>query len=402
MTMFLFRHPARVLLAISTAVGCASADTVTEIFPYVAHITTFPDSDNADVSGVVVVAATADVDAPLFYGGFVSNLQSNLDGTSTDCSDNENGCGVHIHSGYSCNTTDLQEGHYYEDLDDDPWQTARYSSNDEGYAVFGDLMEIGSSDVEGRAFVVHAQDGSRVGCGLLEPIDDDNDEDMRIFQALTSPISPDDSSASAQVMVIANLPAPEGESDDINDRLCYYGFALDLEVDIVSNAIDGDSTYCTETNGCGTHIHSGTACTDTDTQGGHWYDEEEASDGTVMEDPWLLLGYTETTSTGSAWFGSCVHVGVDALEAEDLPFVVHNNAGGRVSCGILTTDDIATATDDDDDAVGDDDDDDDTADDDDDADDTADDDDDETSSASPDLLWTTVVGLAFLPVLALW
>jgi hypothetical protein len=64
-------------------------------------------------------------------------------------------CGVHIHSGTSCASADLQGGHYSE-LSEDPWTDERYTAttlNFDFNAAFKGLLEIGTTDVEGRAFV---------------------------------------------------------------------------------------------------------------------------------------------------------------------------------------------------------------------------------------------------------
>jgi hypothetical protein len=66
----------------------------------------------------------------------------------------KNGCGVHIHAGFGCEDSDAQGGHYYEDpITTDPWVEARYSSDTDGKASFSGIVDIGTDDVEGRAFV---------------------------------------------------------------------------------------------------------------------------------------------------------------------------------------------------------------------------------------------------------
>jgi hypothetical protein len=47
-------------------------------------------------------------------------------------------------------------------------------------------------------------------------------------------------------------------------------------------------------SGCGVHIHSGTSCFDTTTQGGHYYTDP------VLSDPWINERYltSEPTSAG--------------------------------------------------------------------------------------------------------
>jgi hypothetical protein len=191
---------------------------------------------------------------------------------------------------------------------------------------------------------VHAHDGSRIGCGLLQ-----SPENLLVLQSLTTALM-DDNDTKTSVIVLANFPKDDGTAQD---RLCYMGYAEGLETSLVSYLEDSTSDHCTAQNGCGTHIHSGTACTDKDSQGGHWYNGTnlEAAGGSNV-DPWAELGYHRTTADGTAWFGACVETGEAALEALNRPFIVHGGDGSRISCGILTasTDD---ATDDGQDKIGD-------------------------------------------------
>lgn len=66
-----------------------------------------------------------------------------------------NGCGVHIHAGYGCETTDVQLGHLYNEdtILVDPWLEERYSSDSDGNIKFGGVLDMGTVDVEGRAFI---------------------------------------------------------------------------------------------------------------------------------------------------------------------------------------------------------------------------------------------------------
>jgi hypothetical protein len=82
-----------------------------------------------------------------------------------------NGCGVHVHSGFSCTNTTTQEGHFYnkETLASDPWVLSGYASTDaSGSAYFIDCLTVDVDDCEGRAFIVHTDDGKRSSCGMLE------------------------------------------------------------------------------------------------------------------------------------------------------------------------------------------------------------------------------------------
>lgn len=50
-------------------------------------------------------------------------------------------------------------------------------------------------------------------------------------------------------------------------------------------------------------------------------------------DPWLTVGYLTTDNQGSATFADCLETGVESFEGR--AFIVHNSAGGTVSCGLL-------------------------------------------------------------------
>lgn len=63
---------------------------------------------------------------------------------------------------------------------------------------------------------------------------------------------------------------------------------------------------CTAKNGCGVHVHTGTDCTNTTTQGGHYYNA-----ATVETDPWLEVRY-ESDGEGGASFAGVLDVGEDA------------------------------------------------------------------------------------------
>jgi hypothetical protein len=77
---------------------------------------------------------------------------------------------------------------------------------------------------------------------------------------------------------------------------------------------------------CGTHIHEGQSCANAESQGVHLYSGLEV-------DPWLTVGYLTTDSQGSATFVDCLETGVETFDGR--AFIIHNSAGGRVSCGLL-------------------------------------------------------------------
>ena len=64
------------------------------------------------------------------------------------------GCGVHIHSGTNCSSTELQEGHYFVDpVLQDPWTEDRYTSDGNGRATYAGIVNMGTVDIDGRAFI---------------------------------------------------------------------------------------------------------------------------------------------------------------------------------------------------------------------------------------------------------
>ena len=115
--------------------------------------------------------------------------------------------------------------------------------------------------------------------------------------------------------------------------VCYFGLATSLERDLVSYRNPDPSLNgmdCNITNGCGVHIHNGTSCSNSTTQGGHYYGANLAID------PWRDTMYYSTDEDGEAYYTGCVETGItDDSMFQDRPFVVHSNDGNRVSCGIL-------------------------------------------------------------------
>ncbi len=123
--------------------------------------------------------------------------------------------------------------------------------------------------------------------------------------------------------------------------VCYFGAATSLEQELVSylnpnSFLQGKD--CNFTNGCGVHVHNGTSCNDTLTQGGHFY-------GDVAIDPWLYTMYYSTDFLGEAYYTGCVETGIsDDSMFSDRPFIVHSNNGSRVSCGMLQVSAVASPT----------------------------------------------------------
>jgi len=150
------------------------------------------------------------------------------------------------------------------------------------------------------------------------------------FTAETTPLGGGDVESKTTLFIpqwtgLSDVAAP-------NDVVCFVGSATKLEADIESVYGGGSGTQCSAANGCGVHVHAGTSCEDTDTQGGHWYNTE-----TVSNDPWATIGYLSTNAEGYGQYASCVRTGYDIMSDPSLleghVFIVHGEDGSRVSCG---------------------------------------------------------------------
>lgn len=291
---------------------------------YTAEISEISGSDSG-ISGVVSVFVPPEDEffGYVGYGGFLQNAPRNLE--ASKCASN-NGCGVHIHNGMSCRDSDRQGGHYFlQSTLKDPWAQERYSSDSMGSATFSSIVYIGTNIVDGLPFVVHDENGSRIGCGILEP--------AHPLDLMTSTIYP---LAGSKVHgeVHMNKMAVNSAMKAVG-AICYYGVGFGLEPNLLSfhksSAISTGSEYglnCTAPNGCGIHIHSGSSCETTTDQGGHYYNSVD-----INVDPWAKLGYTSTNEEGTTQFMHCVKTGEKDYTRK--VFVIHANDGSRVACGKL-------------------------------------------------------------------
>ena len=185
----------------------------------------------------------------------------------------------------------------------------------------------------GKVFILHAEDGSRVSCGVIQGY---QYPDQLVELETTLEVIPSDDAAfigeglrGGEVTVLQNLAGLA-----VADGVCYLGFAKGLEPNVVSYLYDPNpyisSQQCNVTNGCGTHIHSGTGCADVESQGGHYYDS-----ATLPVDPWQLESYYTTDTRGTAALIGCTITGTDATDYPTKPFIVHMTDGGRTYCGVL-------------------------------------------------------------------
>ena len=77
---------------------------------------------------------------------------------------------VHIHAGTTCTESAL--GHYYTGtVTSDPWTTVSYTALADGTAARAQKYTVTtgatSSEVMGRAFIVHDYKGARIACAIL-------------------------------------------------------------------------------------------------------------------------------------------------------------------------------------------------------------------------------------------
>eukprot|EP00041_Stephanoeca_diplocostata_P039590 m.1637119 g.1637119 ORF g.1637119 m.1637119 type:complete len:2167 (+) comp25481_c0_seq1:68-6568(+) len=138
------------LAANATAQGIA--------LPLVAAMGEYPGWAWAHPAGTVTVES-AQGPAPLLIMYDMSGLPASSSG------------GMHIHSGTTCDAAALVGGHYWQPMNmTDPWNVIMWTSDASGRAVGNVTVTsgFGYGDNIGHALVVHASNGTRIGCGVLQ------------------------------------------------------------------------------------------------------------------------------------------------------------------------------------------------------------------------------------------
>jgi len=302
---------------------------------YYSAVTASLSSSSVTSNNVLFVPKWTDVttapnDVVCFVGSAMdleNSLMSTNGGGGDDCTA-ANGCGVHIHSGTSCDDKEGQGGHWYAAELVDPWKLVGYKeTNSTGYGKYASCVHTGidlvsnPDELLGHPFIVHANDGSRVSCGLITEAS--KDFEPTTLEADTVPIPGTTSSASGKVSVMT-------PSDLVTDAVCYMGYSKGLENDVKSYLLGTGSDQCNVANGCGAHIHSGNGCADKTEQGGHYFDNTK-----IAEDPWKIESYYETSASGEAALIGCTITGDGSTDYDSRPFVVHKTDGSRLLCGVL-------------------------------------------------------------------
>merc|ERR1711972_348921 len=141
---------------------------------YVASFAPYPDyAGNLKVVGSMTVVSTSGSDTTA-----TQTLTWSLKGTDPTCKANAgdnvaNGCGVHVHSGTSCDVAADVGGHYYSSsLSSDPWAPMVYVTAADGTSVeeagVPVVTGLSTSDILRRVMVVHElASGARIACGVI-------------------------------------------------------------------------------------------------------------------------------------------------------------------------------------------------------------------------------------------
>jgi len=266
-----------------------------------------------DVSGTVSIVAG--------YGSEqgAQVLTWDLSGLDTLCTAGAgenitNGCGIHVHTGTTCENHAEVGGHYF-DGETDPWAPVVYVADSSGRSRGTATVHSGVqlADLEGKAFVVHElAGGGRVACGVLGKLD--------VLRAPNFHTYPDYPGA-LSVKGTVTIEHAQHHGHDEKQQLVKW----DLKgLDVACTAGAGENIK----NGCGIHVHTGTTCASDDLVGGHYFDGGET-------DPWAPVVYVADGS-GNGVGQALVDTGLSLEDMVGRAFVVHELAGGgRIACAIL-------------------------------------------------------------------
>jgi len=270
---------------------------------------------NLGVSGTV---------GPMTTNGGTQTFNYQLSGVDPECSGGAgtagNSCGIHIHSGTSCAENAL--GHFYA-VDDDPWTSVAYTSNDSGTAHGETMVDTGYSSVQttGRAMIVHDYSGARIACAILG-----NGNDA-VLQA-TAFVKYDGYAGALSVNGVVGPMKSEVTKATAGRRLSTQEpWAQDFEFQL-----SGVDPACaagpgSEANSCGIHIHTGQSCFTP--AGGHYWNE-----ATIPDDPWKTVSYT-SNSDGTTSGARTVVTGLTSGQVVSRAFIVHDFTGARIACALL-------------------------------------------------------------------
>ena len=275
---------------------------------------TYPEyTGDIDARGSKVIVKFDDAD------GTYNHFKYNLNGVEANCTD----CGIHIHTGTTCDDKDLVLDHYWNDTKvENRWTpdfSAVYNSDANGKAngSFDIDNGYGAAGNIDHAVVIHAQDGARVACGVLS-------KGRKAFKAC----------AKKEKMTLQTcLHVYPGYDGDINVAGNVKVIFDGTDQKFKFNMKNADVDCLPEDDTCGIYIHTGTTCDDADLVGGHYWNE------TKVEDPWTPAGGAvyESNSKGRSKGKFDINSGFDYSENAGHAVVVHDKNGVRYGCGVLSS-----------------------------------------------------------------
>jgi hypothetical protein len=274
-------------------------------------------SQSSGISGHIDMQWLSDSTVQFNY-----NLNTAGDCESGALEGTKNSCGLHFHSGTSC---DAIGGHLYnkDTINEDPWTFgATYAGGEwtgEGMVKGSLVVTYGLSarNTAGKLLVMHNQAGDKISCTVLpENIDQDAPQTCvgaSITSFTTYPTSDYTGRSDGPLYPTGSVEVWFGAPGQVT-------FAYDLE-NVDPACADGPSEAA---NSCGIHFHAGTSC-DTHAQVlGHYWNT-----ATLAEDPWKTVTYMP--GQGSV----TVNYGIGSVATEGHAFVLHDRDGKRISCDIL-------------------------------------------------------------------
>ena len=231
--------------------------------------------------------------------------------------------GIHMHAGTSCETAAGVGGHYYDSAiaPVDPWgNRTKWFSDSEGLAsgTFDVTTGYAADDSLGHVMVVHAGDGTRVACGVLETVSTGvTDVDIR---SASAPFPAHKSTTFAAYPGYTGTLTP-----DVKGAWCAYtpGERIEVFYNMQMKELSA---------GGGIHVHAGTSCETAADVGGHYYNSAVAP-----VDPWGTLTQWYSDSEGLASGSFAVSTGYTESDSLGHVMVVHASDGTRVACGVLET-----------------------------------------------------------------
>jgi len=209
-----------------------------------------------------------------------------------------NGCGVHVHAGDSCEP-DRQGGHFFAGAVD-PWLVIGYpSSSDIGNATFDFIIEDPATDIAGRPFIVHRNDGGRVSCGILRQLN------HGVWYTALSPWTDGVATGTVTMLTVPNIAVGAG---------AVFGLGSSIT-----------RRECNGSNACGVEVNEGFSC-DGDDLG------EALFEGTM--NPWENVGYDMADAQGRASFVFNIS-DPSATNVIGRAFIARFIDGSPVTCGLL-------------------------------------------------------------------